>query len=642
MAKKVWVLAVMFATLAWTALAADIPIEIAHFTFNGNLNDSSSLGIHGGTWGNGTNTSLNPKYDTGIIGQAVRFIALQKQNITINNPQNMLNLSQNFTITFWTKLAPQTSDGYAAIFSKGNSIDDLGFEFWIRDEIPANEGDANFLTYLSPAGGATITSNTKYLASAYRPIFYAVTRNSTNITLYINGTFDELSNTYGLNIKSTDKPFIIGNTEVLSNYGMNGWIDDFRIFNETLDAAQIAAIYNGGVGTEVALADMLGDFYNCSGQAGNISLNFSIWDEQTPASLLEAQVEVAFEIWQESEANMINRTYLLNGSSSYAFCLAPNSAVVQANAYFKYTTADGYTHRYYFNNQTLSNTTTYINAYDFDTTTGITQLKFSIRDENTFLPLSDIYTSLQKYYTGEGLWRTVQMDRSGEFGETNFNIIERSEDYRFVLRNVNNTLIKQTDTAKIICTATPCELTTLTTISAEETAEVVLGVDIDYNNNTRYMTISWNDPEGVADSVNIKVSKETMSRSITICEQTVSGPTGSMTCNASVYTPPYVVTAITTASPPRFSFMQTIGTADRTFQTLIGGSTNGAFLSGIVLLVVGTAGIGTGIAVSVALLIGGLVIVMFLSTLSFVNITLVAVLGIATVFIAAKIIGQKQ
>ena len=72
-----------------------------------------------------------------------------------------------------------------------------------------------------------------------------VTYDKVKVTFYINGKQDtQLGMTGGL--KSSTNQISIGKDGSYAQYPYNGLIDDVRIYNRALSAAEIAELYNAG------------------------------------------------------------------------------------------------------------------------------------------------------------------------------------------------------------------------------------------------------------------------------------------------------------------------------------------------------------------------------------------------------------
>jgi hypothetical protein len=163
-------------------------------------------------------------------------------------------------------------------------------------------------------------------------------------------------------------------------------------------------------------------------------------------------------------------------------------------------------------------------------------MKITVRDYATYQYFPNVIVKLQRLYPAEGIWRTVQMDESGDFGLVFFNIKEENTDYRLLFYDRSNNLLKTTESLKFICDQGVCELAT--TVSAYDSILIETPIEVSYNldNATKILTVNWEDPNAESKTVNIKVVKKIMTGSVTACDTTQIGAAGIYSCNISIYT----------------------------------------------------------------------------------------------------------
>lgn len=284
---------------------------------------------------------------------------------------------------------------------------------------------------------------------------------------------------------------------------------------------------------------------NCS--SGNISITLNIFNEEIPTNQLISNLEIFFDYWS-SPLYKNNKSFTFNGSNKYNFCHVPSDYKIYSDIYIKYSVTGGFTHRYYMLNQSLTNITLNVSIYNFDTTTGISDLRGIARYETTYSYYPNIIAKMQRRYVGEGIWRTVQMDKSDDFGAVHFKIKEDTTDYKFIFVDENNNIIKTTNSVKFSCDTALCEVTFLlnpfVTIAGAATE---LTVNVSFNNATGIITVIFNDPTGNTQNIRTVVTK----RDLTLCDVIQSGSSGTYTCDISGHTGDILVRIFSTASPER-------------------------------------------------------------------------------------------
>lgn len=264
----------------------------------------------------------------------------------------------------------------------------------------------------------------------------------------------------------------------------------------------------------------------------NYPFQVVIYDEDTPSAQLPATLEVQFSYKGANATNYTTQYTKYTGSSLYAFNISANESILNADLYLIYTTANGFTHRYYLSNTTLNvSGQQNISVYNYNTTTGVTDLRLTVRYNSNYNYYPDIICKLQRRYTSEGVWRTVQMDKSGDFGLCFFNIREESTDYRLIFTDENNNILKTTESLKFACTSGICELTVLLDPYSAEAAETAISTVYSYDNSTKIATLTWNDASAGTNTVKLVARQETATGPYLVCNQTQTGASGVMTCN---------------------------------------------------------------------------------------------------------------
>jgi len=352
------------------------------------------------------------------------------------------------------------------------------------------------------------------------------------------------------------------------------------------------------------------DIFNCT--SGNISLTINIYDEDNPTTALETDVEINMEYWISSQANTQNFSVQMNGSNKYNICLTKPELTIYTDTYIKYTTK-GFTHRYYLINQPLTNTTLNISMYNFDTTTGLSDLRITTRKfDYTYFP--NIIGKLQRLYVGEDVWRTVQMDESGSYGLIFFNIKEEDTDYRIIFQDRSNNILKITDDMKFSCTSSLCEIVFLLDPYSAAAISPGLVYNAVYDDETGIITLIWNDPLGLTSSVRLLVTKETMGGTLEICDETKSGAAGTTTCDVSSYTGTLLIKVYSSASAEESLFTRWIGLNRTLMGNLINteyGSTEGVIWTFGVLVTIVMTGLISPAFVIISMVFGLIVIFFF-------------------------------
>ncbi len=213
---------------------------VGHWTFDGkdmlrNVADTSGQGNTGYMVAAATSSQVTP----GPLGQALKFNGTS-QYVVNTSPSGMPDIGGVMTLSLWVKYASTASRRIALALplgdgsGDGNSVD-IELTFADSTKIGAIQW-----------GGGTIVSATAPAVNVWHLISYVQTGNGVN--LYIDGA---LAATAGNPTQSGAVGLIrIGsfNSSYPDPY-WNGSIDDVRLYNRALSAAEIKQLYNQGTGS---------------------------------------------------------------------------------------------------------------------------------------------------------------------------------------------------------------------------------------------------------------------------------------------------------------------------------------------------------------------------------------------------------
>jgi len=376
-------------------------------------------------------------------------------------------------------------------------------------------------------------------------------------------------------------------------------------------------------------------FDNCT-DLSDKTLIFSIYNEETPTMFLNATLEL--ELNYKYDNNSKNGTAYLyySGASNYSLCYKPKGDVVQSDIYFRYTTDGGFLHRYYLYNYTLSNATKTLSLYNFNTTELTSQLKIYARDSTTYSPFVGLIGQLQRRYTSEGIWRTIQMSLVDDFGLLYYNIKEADTDYRLIFSDSNNNIYQTTNTLKFICTSGICEITYLINPLSISLITTNVTTTYEFNNNTNMVYFNWSDSTGLTSSGRLLVTKETMTGTATICDVTQTGNAGSMSCNLTGYTGTFLVKFLSSASPEESKFSEWLTIQAQQLFDMVG-KTEASFWSLALVVTIALVGSLFGAVGGIMGVIIAFIFISFLGIINLINITAIIIVASMGILISTLI-----
>lgn len=214
----------------WTFDGAD-----TSWTANTTVDKSTS-----GNTGTMTNMSTTSSPAIGKIGQGFNFDGVNDYVNAGNG--NSLNIVGNITISAWVKFDNTNDVDIIVSRDNGGPGDATAWSYEFGREITTNK----LFLYSDGSGGEyqSVNSSSSITDTSWHHI--AVTKNGSVVTFFIDGALDN-SATMTQTFPSTSHSLHIG-TE---NYSattekFDGLIDDVRVYNRALSAAEIKILYNMG------------------------------------------------------------------------------------------------------------------------------------------------------------------------------------------------------------------------------------------------------------------------------------------------------------------------------------------------------------------------------------------------------------
>jgi Tfp pilus assembly protein PilE len=187
--------------------------------------DTSGKGNHG-------TLANSPSWTSGKVGGALSFSGSAYVNI---GSGNNLNLTGDFTLSAWVKTANSDSGMY--ILSRLNACLNASNVYSLH------RNPSNLVVFITSDNANTITSTITIHDDQWHHV--AGTISGTTMRLYIDGVQEGPTVTVSTSRDSFPSASTeIGNVTVCGSNSWQGQIDETRIYNRALTAAEIEAIYN--------------------------------------------------------------------------------------------------------------------------------------------------------------------------------------------------------------------------------------------------------------------------------------------------------------------------------------------------------------------------------------------------------------
>lgn len=186
-------------------------------------NAVDSINAYNGTW-TGTET-----YAAGMVGKAFDFASAK---VTVGD-QDLLDLTNEYTVAAWIFADSWGGGGFGRVVDKAAVGLGTGWGFYISSATSS----AIFIHY---GGASAISASSSIGTNAWYHI--AATRSGTSTRVYVNGAASGSPATTSAAVATTAS-MLIGD-RVDGGRAFDGRVDEVRIYNRALTAAEVATLYN--------------------------------------------------------------------------------------------------------------------------------------------------------------------------------------------------------------------------------------------------------------------------------------------------------------------------------------------------------------------------------------------------------------
>jgi len=280
----------------------------------------------------------------------------------------------------------------------------------------------------------------------------------------------------------------------------------------------------------------------CNATYTTTTLNFTAYHEQNLSRINPYSFKGTFNTWLGT-GNSYRTSSIENLSTAeMSLCIFPNQNF-KSSAIIDYNYEDDtyiYTARnYYLQNATLDSTKQDIPLYLLDSDDSTTFI-LKVQDQK-LSPVSGALIYIQRYYPGDGTYKTVQIAKTDDNGESiGFYEVE-TVDYKHIITK-NGVVLLETSPQKVVGKEVPYTLTF--TVGSSPASPWSYWEDnpniqtsLTFNSTSKIVIFSYIDITGATSSGRLLVEKRSSSNytTTTICDSTINLPSATMTCNVSDY-----------------------------------------------------------------------------------------------------------
>jgi len=550
----------------------------------------------------------------GIYGNATWQFAMSRLVLQ----DTLLKEVTSFSVCAWVN---STSGSVIAI---GNAEGANNHTFKIRRNAGAT---STWVFHVWDGTDTERTATTTSLSGLNKWVYLCGVCNGTDAIIYVNGTQEASATLTGGISQQPGRVSLFA--AALGGDQMSGYLDEVVIFDDyALTDPEVLDLYNNGNGLQYPYYALT----NCTNNETPITLDLSMRNELSPEDTLRGNISVYITY----PDNDLNDSFIRQNITSIQLCSPTNTSVLDANIYAQYSTDNGFTHKFYVINTTLSNSTKNYTMYNTNTTNGFSDLVGTVRKESDYTHYPGVFVQLQRFYVGEGTWRTVQMDKSAEYGAIFFDIQEHTVDYRLRFYDQESRLLETTQSLTLSCDEYGiCDLTFLIPETIAGVGGANIQVTWSFDNITKNLSVNWQDSSDQTSDVTLFVTKQTSLNSSVICREDATGSAGTLNCNLTGYHGTFAVQLYSSASPNSSKFFVWLDIAPDRLWNLISRAESSFWTVGFVVtaFIAGIANPVYGIVMIVFSFFG----LSFLGIASTVNITIIIIIAALGILIGLGI-----
>lgn len=281
---------------------------------------------------------------------------------------------------------------------------------------------------------------------------------------------------------------------------------------------------------------------NCSVYT-NVLFNFTLKDEDTQTKINATQqnssIKTTFTFYNlDRTLSLLTYSTFFNKTNPASICFNgafPLTSQYSVDGVVEYT-ASGYANELYnIQNYTLTNSTTNQSIFLYDlVSTNAQPFRITYKD-SSYLPVGDALVIIQRRYTDEGIFKTVEIPKTDSYGETIGYFVLNDVVYTITITRMGQ-ILGIFNNVRVVC-QTPsiyeCRLDLNSFGSSIPVTNFTVENDfyftITHNKTTRTTTANFVVLSGTSAHIVLNVSKED-ALGTRICTETIDSNAGTLTC----------------------------------------------------------------------------------------------------------------
>ncbi|MFD2148223.1 LamG domain-containing protein [Mucilaginibacter antarcticus] len=211
---------------------------LAYYTFNGSVVDSSGKSNHGVAANVTYTTDRNNK-----VNSALQFNGLSS-NVVVKDKLDLRLNSIDFTLSVWVNLDAYNASYGSEILCKRGTGSKNGWNYSLNGNAISNGGAVGATSFQLSGGTDTLAAGIKPIAlNQWHMLTTVYDFNKKQISYYIDGVLDNTAIKIPTPVRTANADLYIGADSQSFSYLLKGKLDEVRIYNRALTAAQVKKLY---------------------------------------------------------------------------------------------------------------------------------------------------------------------------------------------------------------------------------------------------------------------------------------------------------------------------------------------------------------------------------------------------------------
>lgn len=281
-------------------------------------------------------------------------------------------------------------------------------------------------------------------------------------------------------------------------------------------------------------------------------INYTTRDENTTA-IINSIYETTVNYWLGSgtEQKNYSTNFSTSVQSAYNFCIFPINQTFKVDQDASFTAPNYVDRTHYLRNASIRNDSKVVDLFLLQSAFAT---KFFITAQEGVSALANAIITIDKYYVGEGIFKTIGIRKSDSAGKF-IEYLEIDNDYRLTITKdgVNYGITEK----NAHCPEAPCNFIIFANPSASNIFSTYydefatsINSNISFNATSGIVSYNFIDLTGLANYFQLIVKKVQSNQSnLVVCDQTLNSVSGTITCNMSGQTGDFLAEGIINRSP---------------------------------------------------------------------------------------------